>query len=330
MSGSEPFDGTALDQISSGDVLRWAAALVVVAGAAGIGSLMLQRVPAPSVTLAASEPAIMIDLAPAPVVEPVPPEPEVAEPVQPPPVLEQPPEPEAVEPPPVAEPEPVSEPEPVTEPEPEPVEPAVAPEPVSEPEPANVPEPLVEPAPVPDPAPLLEPEPVPEPVPDEPSELVPDGPMPVTMSAELRRQREQTPATSRRREPPAREQSEPRRESPPEQAQPRQAAPTQPSAPAASRVSLDEWQSQVIRRLDQNKIYPGDAKQRGEQGAVEIMFSVDSNGRVSGVGLTRSSGFPALDQAALDTARATSPLPPPPEGLAGRSLTMVVRFSLRR
>ena len=96
-----------------------------------------------------------------------------------------------------------------------------------------------------------------------------------------------------------------------------------------SRVSVDEWQSQVIRQLDRNKIYPGDAKQRGEQGAVEIMFSVDSNGRVSGVGLARSSGFPALDQAAIATARAASPLPPPPEGLAGRSLTMVVRFTLR-
>ena len=324
MSQPEPFDGIDYNRINGGDILRWAAAIVVVAGAAAAGSVTLQKVPAPSVTLAASEPAILIDLAPAPIAEP-PPEPEIAEPVEP--VVEPPPEPEAVEPPPVAEPEPPAvEPPPVAEQEPlvepEPVEPAVTPEPVSEPEPVTAPEPVVEPAPQPDPEPL--PEPVPEPVPEEPSELAPDGPMPVTMSADLRQQREQTPATSRRRE-----QAEPRRESPPEQAQPRQATPTQPSAPAASRVSLDEWQSQVIRRLDQNKIYPGDAKQRGEQGAVEIMFSVDSTGRVSGVGLARSSGFPALDQAALDTARATSPLPPPPEGLAGRSLTMVVRFTLR-
>jgi len=289
-------DTAAFGRVTAGDIARWAFAFVLVAGAAGAGSVLVQRWSSPALAMPGEEPAILIDLAPVP--EPVaetPPEPEIIEPEEP-PAEEQPAEPEPPPPP------------PTVEPEPEP--PAVKPPP---------PEPLVEPTP----PPIVEPEPEPLPEP-EPEEIVADVPAPVTMSAELRRRREETPVTPR---------TQPRREPEPPTAEPAQrprAATAQPAAaPAASRISPEEWQSQVLRQLDRRKVYPRDARQRGEAGSVLISFSVDGSGRISGIGVARSSGFPSLDQAAVDTARQASPLPAPPANLVGRALSATIRFALR-
>lgn len=111
---------------------------------------------------------------PAPEPEPQPepepePEPEpLPEPEPEPPPEEPPPEPEPVpEPEPEPEPEPPPEPEPVPEPEPEPPpEPEPEPPPEPEPEPPPEPEPEPEPQPEPDPEPPPEPEPEPEPTVD--------------------------------------------------------------------------------------------------------------------------------------------------------------------
>ena len=84
-----------------------------------------------------------------------------------------------------------------------------------------------------------------------------------------------------------------------------------------------------MRQLDRRKVYPRDARQRGEEGSVLITFSVNASGGISNVGVARSSGFPALDQAAIETARQASPLPAPPANLAGQSLSATIRFTLR-
>ena len=68
----------------------------------------------------------------------------------------------------------------------------------------------------------------------------------------------------------------------------------------------------------------------GQEGVVAINFTIDAAGRVLSAGVSRSSGFPALDQAAVDTARRASPLPAPPASLGGSiSLTASIRFTLR-
>jgi len=301
-------DTAAFGRVTAGDIARWAFAFVLVAGAAGAGSVLVQRWSPPALAIPGEEPAILIDLAPVP--EPVaetPAEPEIVEPEEP-TAEEQPAEPE---PPPVVEPEP----------EPPAIEPP-PPEPLVEPPPPPIVDPEPEPAPLPEPEP--QPEPQPEPEPEEQEEIVADVPAPVTMSAELRRRREETPITPR---------TQPRREPEPPTAEPAQrprAAAAQPAAaPAASRISPEEWQSQVLRQLDQRKVYPRDARQRGEAGSVLISFSVDGSGRISGIGVARSSGFPSLDQAAVDTARQASPLPAPPTNLVGRALSATIRFALR-
>lgn len=50
--------------------------------------------------------------------------------------------------------------------------------------------------------------------------------------------------------------------------------------------------------------YPEAARLRGDQGAVGLEVSIDARGRVTGVTVARSSGFPALDRAARDAVSA--------------------------
>lgn len=224
------------------------------------------------------------------------------------------PEPEPEQPAPALEPEPVP---PVVQPDPPPPEPVE--EAAAEPEPLPVPA-SVEPE-IPEPEPVAEPEPVPEPVPEPEAEApVVAFPLPATMSAALQQQRLQTPPTPR---PPR----QPPRQTPPEQPA---AAPSPPPAAAAG-PTPEQWQQEVLRYLDRRKVYPREAQRAGQEGVVRISFTIDSAGRVLSVGIAGSSGIPALDQAALDTARRASPVPRPPAamGQGSLSLTASIRFTLR-
>lgn len=49
--------------------------------------------------------------------------------------------------------------------------------------------------------------------------------------------------------------------------------------------------------------YPGLSRRMGEEGEVQLRVQVDANGNAQQVELYRSSGFPRLDQTALDTVR---------------------------
>lgn len=57
---------------------------------------------------------------------------------------------------------------------------------------------------------------------------------------------------------------------------------------------------------------------RGQSGEVHVRFTVTRSGGVSGIGVSRSSGSPALDKAAIDTVRRAAPFPAIPQA-AGRS-----------
>jgi len=305
------FDTAQFGRITTGDLLRWAAAVIVITTAASAGVSNMQRWTPATATQLAPEPAMLIDLAPLPEPEPTP-EPVVEpSPPEPPPEIEQPP---------VEQPAVAPEPEPIVEPPPPVVEPEIAPSP----------EPVVESetAPVEEPEPQLQPELEPEPAPLD--QTVSDVAMPVMMSPQLRQQRAETPATPRpqRNPTPRKPVVKPPVQQPPRQPQP-PATPQAPSQAAAPSISPDQWQSQVLRRMDQRKVYPRAARDRGEAGAVVITFRVDAAGRVTSVSVGRSSGFPTLDQAAIETARRASPLPRPPEGFTGQSLSATIRFTLR-
>jgi protein TonB len=49
-------------------------------------------------------------------------------------------------------------------------------------------------------------------------------------------------------------------------------------------------------------------------GSATVAFSIGPAGGLQGVQIVRSSGKPALDQAAIATVRSAAPFPPPPPG----------------
>lgn len=210
-----------------------------------------------------------------------------------------------------------------------------------EPEPEEIDQP--EPEPEPEPEEIEEPEPEPEPEPEEPQEElaeVEEAAVPIAAARPLPR-----PKREIRREEPRREvqREEPRRE-PPREEQPRQQqtraaaeAPqaTRNAAPqasagrgASSNVSPAQWQSRLMAHLERRKRYPSSARSRRQEGTVHVNFTIDDRGNVLGISLAQSSGFPELDQAAVQAVQRASPVPAPPPGV-NKNITAPMRFVIR-
>jgi len=104
-------------------------------------------------------------------------------------------------------------------------------------------------------------------------------------------------------------------------------APESVSARGAS-VSPARWQSQLMAHLERRKRYPSAARARGEEGTVEVRFSIDDRGNVLSAKVVRSSGHPALDEAVLALMRRASPVPAPPPDVS-RTISAPVKFAIR-
>ncbi|MDE8346056.1 MAG: energy transducer TonB [Acidocella sp.] len=107
--------------------------------------------------------------------------------------------------------------------------------------------------------------------------------------------------------------------------------PTPPAAPAApTGGQIDLFQADIKRAVQSvvDQVYPQAAQMAHEIGTPSVTFTY-LDGRVTNIELAQSSGFPLLDQAALQAAR-IAPYPAPPPGFAGRSyqITIAVIFEL--
>lgn len=67
--------------------------------------------------------------------------------------------------------------------------------------------------------------------------------------------------------------------------------------------------AEIRRRIEQAKRYPNPARQQHLEGKVGLHFLIQSNGQVGTVRITRSSGAPILDDAAIQAVRHSAPLP---------------------
>ncbi|HHZ08413.1 MAG TPA: TonB family protein [Rhizobiales bacterium] len=112
---------------------------------------------------------------------------------------------------------------------------------------------------------------------------------------------------------------------------PKAAAPERFATVAQPTVSPAKWQSRVLSWLNRHKRYPSSARSLRQEGLVHVAFTIDRGGRVTSSHVARSSGIPALDQAALDMVRRASPVPAPPPEIASSALRIAVpvEFSLR-
>lgn len=224
--------------------------------------------------------------------------------------------------------------EPLPEPIPEPVEQPLPEPPLPEPEP----EPEVAEL-QPEVPPLIEPEPLPEPLPEiDPIEQMVmaelenvEVPIPMLRppvpKPEIEKKKEPAPkkVVKKQAQPPA---SQAARTAKAEVAQSTRNAAAATASGAGRSVSPARWQSRLMSHLERRKRYPSAARSNREEGTVYVRFRIDDSGNVLSVSLSRSSGFPTLDNAVLDMVRAASPVPAPPVGV-NKTITAPVRFNLR-
>lgn len=88
---------------------------------------------------------------------------------------------------------------------------------------------------------------------------------------------------------------------------------------AAQQNELDAWAAEIKRRLDAAWSRPDGLGARAL--SVRVSFSVETNGRLTGVQVATASGEPTLDSSVLAAFRSASPVRPPPDG-ARRTYTM--------
>ena len=103
-----------------------------------------------------------------------------------------------------------------------------------------------------------------------------------------------------------------------------QTPPAPPLPPAPSLGEVDQFRLAMRNAVQAvaNQVYPQAAQMAHEAGQPEVNF-IYTNGTVTGISLARSSGYPLLDEAAMQAARIAH-YPPPPPGFAGRSYTVTV------
>ncbi len=185
------------------------------------------------------------------------------------------------------------------------VAPAPKPPPIPQPKPLPLPPlPVVPPPPVPPPPPLpvappmLPPPPVARPAQHVRHYEAPRPPPPVTPPPEVVPPQPQTP-------------------------------PPPPTPPAPTGGQVDAFAAGIKRALQAHAsaVYPQSAQLAHQTGAPQLTFTY-LDGHVSNIALSRSSGFPLLDEAALQDARISS-YPPPPKGFEGRTYTITVSVDFR-
>jgi protein TonB len=86
----------------------------------------------------------------------------------------------------------------------------------------------------------------------------------------------------------------------------------------------DDYLEQVRRWVTRFKKYPDEAIKQKQEGTVSLGFKFSRDGTVLDAWIDKSSGFPLLDQAALDMIHAASPIPKVPDRYKGDTLTLVM------
>lgn len=87
------------------------------------------------------------------------------------------------------------------------------------------------------------------------------------------------------------------------------------------------WGQQIRARVERRQRFPNGM--RGRSGTVTVRISVDREGNLLGVSVSRSSGEQAFDQAAIEAVQRAGRLPKAPQGLsdASMSFTLPMNFS---
>lgn len=108
------------------------------------------------------------------------------------------------------------------------------------------------------------------------------------------------------------------------------AKPVEKPKPAGpTEADLSAFRSMVQRKVANAKTYPQSARRNGYSGRAKVSFSVGPSGKPSGVSISSSSGYSALDAAATRAVNSAAPFTPFPKGLSGSiTVNVTVNFTL--
>ncbi len=85
----------------------------------------------------------------------------------------------------------------------------------------------------------------------------------------------------------------------------------------------------ILRRVEELKRYPASARADRAEGKVVVKAVIDENGSISDVGVFQSSGYPTLDEAAIQTMRQAAPLHlPHPLGQSRMTIKIPMNYRL--
>ncbi|MBK8161199.1 MAG: energy transducer TonB [Rhodospirillaceae bacterium] len=117
-------------------------------------------------------------------------------------------------------------------------------------------------------------------------------------------------------------------ESPPQPAVAAAPVAAGPTAADEARVAQAKilWEQAFRKHIKKYQKYPKSAKRKNQQGSPVVEFVFDRQGNVLEARIARSSGFAALDEAAISTFERASPLPPIPPEIEADRLKYPVRL----
>jgi protein TonB len=95
------------------------------------------------------------------------------------------------------------------------------------------------------------------------------------------------------------------------------------------RAAIQNWQRDLIAHMNRYKRYPDAARQSRKDGVVSVAFAIDRGGQVLRATIVKSAGFDALDRAAIEMLNRASPLPPPPNSMAGEAIEFIIPVRFR-
>lgn len=133
-------------------------------------------------------------------------------------------------------------------------------------------------------------------------------------------------------------------EAKPQEAMVQQGAPPTPAATPAPQTAAqrqgttdrpsDEamsWSKALMNHLGRHRRYPTAARQAGQQGSVQVRFTINRGGQVLSARVIKASKSALLDAEALAMLQRASPLPEPPDEVPGDTVELVIpiQFTIR-
>lgn len=98
---------------------------------------------------------------------------------------------------------------------------------------------------------------------------------------------------------------------------------------AEQTAEIHDWQKSIVLMISEAKAYPKKARRDRITGEVLVRFTIDLYGGVTMAEVAESSGWPILDQAAVQTVMDIGKMPTPPNYLDGEEFTLLIPLRYR-